>query len=84
MKSKFNKSNSAISSLNNLLNNQSVESSTFWIHKFYPGRDPVKYLELSWKKPEKKYFVLNNQSIYFGRNELTNAIIEGKHIIKVC
>ena len=54
-----------------------IESTTFWLQKFYPGKDPIKYLEESWKKPEKKYFVLNNSSIYFGKNELTNAIIEG-------
>lgn len=56
-----------------------VVSASFWLHKFFTGKDPIRYLEESWKKPEKKYFVVNANSIYYGKNQLTNAIIEGKN-----
>jgi len=59
-------------------NSPPIESTHFWLQKFFPGKDPIKYLEQSWKKPEKKFFVLNNSSLYYGKNELTSAIIEGK------
>ncbi len=56
-----------------------VSSQNFWLQKFYPGKEPILYLEKSWQKPVKKYFILNSKSFYFGLNEKTNAIIEGKY-----
>ncbi len=54
-----------------------IVSSSYFLQKLYPGKEPIKYLEKSWTKMELKYFVVQGTNFYYGKNSLTRAIIEG-------
>jgi len=49
----------------------------FWLQRYFPGKDPVKYLELSDQYSERKFFKVVEDAIYFGSEAKSIAIIEG-------
>ena len=51
--------------------------SYFWLQRYFPGKDPVKYLELSDQYSERKFFKVVEDAIYFGTEAKSIAIIEG-------
>ncbi len=62
----------------NSISTTPVFSGNYWIQKFAPTNDAIRLLSESWSDSQKRYLVINNRSIYYGKSEKTKAIIQGK------
>ena len=55
-------------------------SNYYWLQRYFPGKDPIRYLEESDHYSVRKFFVVRPDSIIFGANKDLIAIVQGNYL----